>query len=42
MKKLTRLLSLFLVLVLGLSICCAGISEETAAVDLEALEAYFT
>ena len=42
MKKLTRLLSLILVLVLSLSACCAGIAEKTAAVDFETLEDYFT
>jgi len=42
MKKLTRLLSILLALVLCLSVCCAGIADETAAVDDETLEAYFT
>ena len=42
MKKLTRLLSLLLALVLCLSACCAGIADEAAAVDDETLEAYFT
>ena len=42
MKKLTRLLSILLALVLCLSACCAGIADETAEVDDETLEAYFT
>ncbi len=42
MKKLTRLFSILLALVLCLSACCAGIAEETATVDDETFEAYFT
>jgi len=37
-----KLLSILLALVLCLSVCCAGIADETAAGDYDNLEAYFT